>query len=133
VDGLPVIFVFAGAIALAILLRLMAGGLDHQRISDYIQSRGGKVVSCHWSPFGLGWFGEKNDRIYEVTYLDGDGNQHQASCKTSFFSGVYLSEDTVVSPAKGRVDRPQVDRTVLELAEENRRLREELERLKGQS
>jgi hypothetical protein len=128
VEGiLPIVAV---VIALAILFRLAAGMFDHGRIADYIQSRGGKVLSCHWWPFGPGWFGEKRDRIYEVTYLDADGNQHRAACKTSLMSGVYFTQDTIVSGAQRRIDPPQVNRTVMELAEENRRLRQELARLK---
>ena len=127
-----VLVLFAGVIALALLIRLAAGAFDHGRIADYIQSRGGKVLSCHWWPFGPGWFGEKRDRIYEVTYLDAEGNQHRAACKTSLMTGVYFTEDTVVAVSKRRFDPPQVDRTVMELAEENRRLRAELARLKGE-
>jgi hypothetical protein len=46
-------------------------------------------------------------------------------------SGVYFTEDTVVSHSQRRIDPPQ-DRTVMELAEENRRLRAELARLKDE-
>ncbi|HZL89136.1 MAG TPA: hypothetical protein VFB96_12225 [Pirellulaceae bacterium] len=124
---LPIVAV---VVILAIAIRLAAGLFDHSRIADYIQSRGGKVLSCHWWPFGPGWFGEKRDRIYEVTYLDAQGNQHRAACKTSLMSGVYFTEDTIVSGNQRRIDPPQVDRTIMELAEENRRLRAEVERLK---
>ena len=117
-------------IAAAIAIRLAAGMFDHSRIAGYIQSRGGKVLSCHWWPFGPGWFGEKRDRIYDVTYLDAEGNQHRAACKTSFMSGVYFTQDTIVAGSQRRFDSPPVDRTVLELAEENRQLRAELARLK---
>lgn len=91
--GVLVLFaLFAG---LAIGLRLLAAVADHSRIAEYIQSRGGRVISIEWSPFGKGWFGEKNDRIYEVIYYDADGNQHFATCKTSLFSGVYWTEDRI--------------------------------------
>jgi hypothetical protein len=126
---LPIVAVM---IALAILFRLAAGMFDHGRIADYIQSRGGKVLSCHWWPFGPGWFGEKRDRIYEVTYRDAEGNQHRAACKTSLMSGVYFTQDAIIGSARHRIDPPQVDRTVMELAEENHRLRAELARLKGE-
>jgi hypothetical protein len=130
VEGfLPVVAV---VIALAILIRLAAGVFDRSRIADYIHSRGGKVLSCHWWPFGPGWFGEKRDRIYEVTYQDADGNQHRAACKTSLMSGVYFTQDAIIGGSQRRIDAPQVDRTVMDLADENRRLRSELERLKRQ-
>jgi hypothetical protein len=63
--------------------------LDKDRIAAYLAERGSRIVSINWAPFGKGWFGEKNDRIYEVVYYDRDGHQHWATCKTSLFSGVY--------------------------------------------
>jgi len=86
------IVVFAG-IGLVIWIASMS--MDKSRITEYIEQRGGRVVSISWAPFGTGWFGEKNDRIYEVVYYDHEGNQHWATCKTSMFSGVYWTEDRV--------------------------------------
>jgi hypothetical protein len=117
------------AIILAIVIRLAAGGLDHDRVRQYVEARGGRVLESNWAPFGPGWFGEKSDRIYEVRYLDRDGNEHRAHCKTSMWTGVYFTEDTITRYA----DRPQPrhsEPTPSSLEEENRRLREELERLK---
>jgi hypothetical protein len=111
-------------ILIAILIRLAAGGLDHDRVRQYVESRGGTVIEANWSPFGPGWFGEKSDRIYAVRYLDGDGNEHQAYCKTSMWTGVYFTEDQIIKYA----DRPADEKSTLE--EENRRLREELDRLR---
>jgi hypothetical protein len=76
-----------------------ARSLDKDRVRAYIEERGGRVVSINWSPFGKGWFGEKNDRIYEVVYYDVAGCQHLATCKTSLFSGVYWTEDRVAHGA----------------------------------
>jgi hypothetical protein len=75
-------------------------------------------------PFGPGWFGEKSDRIYAVRYLDKDGNEHEARCKTSMWTGVYFTQDEIVRHAKRPSDKQE------SLEEENRRLRDELERLK---
>jgi hypothetical protein len=111
-------------IIIAIGIRLAAGGLDHDRVSQYVESRGGKVIEANWEPFGPGWFGEKSDRIYAVRYLDQEGNEHQAHCKTSLWTGVYFTEDRIVKYA----DRADPQQPSLE--EENRRLREELERLR---
>ena len=82
------------------------------------------MLRANWSPFGPGWFGEKSDRIYRVRYLDADGNEHRAHCKTSMWSGVYFTRDEIVKYA----DRPNEKAESLE--KENRRLREEIERLK---
>jgi hypothetical protein len=84
-------------IIVAIVIRFAAGGLDQDRVKQYVEQRGGKLLTAEWSPFGPGWFGEKSDRIYQVRYLDVDGTDHEE---------------------------------VESLEEENRRLREELARLR---
>jgi hypothetical protein len=57
-----------------------------------------------WAPFGKGWFGEKNDRIYEVVYYDARGDQHWATCKTSLLSGVYWADDRITHRRAGWYD-----------------------------
>lgn len=126
-DGFILIPVF---VIIAIVIRLAAGGMDHDRIRQYVEERGGKVLDSQWSPFGPGWFGEKSDRIYGVRYLDKDGNEHQAHCKTSLFTGVYFTEDQIVKNAAPNT--PGLTPAESELEAENRRLREELERLRRQ-
>ena len=87
------VFLFIG---LAIAIRLIAGSMDEDRVGDYVRSRGGRLLSKEWAPFGRGWVGEKDSRIYNVTYEDAEGALHEATCKTSAFSGVYFTEDRVV-------------------------------------
>jgi hypothetical protein len=113
-------------ILVAIVARLAAGGLDRQRVQQHIAERGGKVLEVTWSPLGPGWFGERSDRIYAVRYLDGDGNEHRAYCKTSMFTGVYFAQDGIVT--RGAM---QPDSKARLLEEENQRLREELARSKS--
>jgi len=129
------VFIFIVFIGIAIAVRLFAGSFDGDRVENYVRERGGRLLEKKWAPFGKGWFGEKDSRIYEISYVDRDGNTHRATCKTSLFSGVYFTEDMIVaygarreSPgARGAADRidPADD-----LAEENRRLRAEIERLR---
>lgn len=69
--------------------------MDKDRITEYVRERGGRIVSINWAPFGKGWFGEKEERLYEVVYYDADGNQHFATAKTSLWTGVYWTEDRV--------------------------------------
>ncbi len=114
------------AIIVAILFRFAAGGMDNDRVRQYVEQRGGKLISAEWAPFGPGWFGEKNDRIYQVRYTDMDGNEHEAFAKTSMWTGVYLTEDRIVRYGKPRVEVEDVE----SLEDENRRLRAELDRLK---
>lgn len=126
--GLPIIL---GFIALAIVIRLLAGGMDGDRVRAYIEQRGGRLLSSGWAPFGKGWFGEKSDRIYEVRYLDGDGNEHEATCKTSLFTGVYFTEDRIVSYGETPGRETRDDSRLTQLEQENRRLREELNRTRN--
>lgn len=117
--------------------------VDKQRITSYVQERGGRIMSISWAPFGKGWFGEKNDRIFEVVYYDKHGNQHFATCKTSLFSGVYWTEDRVAHRKSPWFDslspgnepgNPIINRLPRELGEDEaaevERLREENARLR---
>jgi hypothetical protein len=115
------------AIIVAILFRVGAGSMDHDRLREYVESRGGKVIDSNWAPLGPGWFGEKSDRIYQVRYIDRDGNEHEAYAKTSMWTGVYFTEDRIVDYAKKPIDVDEVET----LEEENARLRAELDRLKN--
>jgi hypothetical protein len=117
------IVIFVVAILIAIMFRFVHGSMDHDRISQYLEARGATVIDAKWVPFGPGWVGKNKDRIYEVRYLDKEGNRHHAYCKTSGWSGVYITEDRIEQAA----DVPEAERL---LQEENRRLREELQRLK---
>jgi hypothetical protein len=139
------IFVLFGVIALG--ARLLAGSMDHQRIEDYIRQRGGRIISINWAPFGKGWFGEQDARLYEVVYYDRDSNQHMATCKTRMLGGVYFTDDQVAHTRARWADRVPEDAAqgkpliysignseaeqdeTARLKEENARLREELERL----
>ncbi|MCL2348423.1 MAG: hypothetical protein FWC50_09200 [Planctomycetaceae bacterium] len=91
----------------------------------------------HWSPFGKGWLGEKDSRIYELTYEDAEGNLHEATCKTSMLSGVYFTEDRIVRKRQQREKHDSQNTPLsheeneVSLQEENRRLREEIERLQN--
>lgn len=117
-------------VILLIGLRVVAGDRDRDRIGEYVASQGGRLIGADWEPFGPGWYGDRRDRIYVVRYLDRDGNEHQAHGKTSLWSGVYFTEDRIVRYA----ERPSADHppavSVEALESENRRLREELDRLK---
>ena len=124
-EPLAVFFIF---IILAVFIRLAAGGMDGDRVEKYIRSKGGKLLDKRWSPFGRGWVGEKNARIYEVRYRDRQGNTHAATVKTSMLSGVYFTEDKIVlrasRPSDNSPSSPSDD-----LVAENERLRRRLAEL----
>lgn len=119
------------ALIFGLIIRLIAGSFDSDRIENYIKAQGGKMISKTWQPFGKGWAGEKNDRIYQVIYLDKDGNRHEAFVKTSSFSGVYFTEDRIIAyntnNQKLAANKPS---TIERLELENERLKREIEALK---
>lgn len=142
-EGLAVLAFFAVFIFIAIIIRVAAGSMDGDRLAQYIAQRGGHLLTKQWTPFGPGWFGEKNARIYEITYRDTEGNVHRASVKTSALAGVYLTEDRIIErvkmeqtpyarPAATPSHAPIAADRMAELEEENRRLREEIERLRNE-
>ena len=118
--GAELLFVF---IPFILAIRFLVDRLDRDRIRKDVAARGGEVEDITWRPFGRGWFGEKSDRVYEVAWTDGMRHAHVAWCKTSLFSGVFWSEDSSML-------RGGAGRDVAALEAENRRLREELERVK---
>jgi hypothetical protein len=141
---MEVFVIITVAVAMAAAFWLVARSFDKDRIREYIEEHGGRVVSISWAPFGKGWFGEKNDRIYEVVYYDKAGNQHFATCKTSFWSGVYWTEDRItyrkstwydtLSPSNepGKPLIGQIPKESESAAEELERLREENARLRAE-
>jgi hypothetical protein len=118
---------FVGIILLAVFIRIIAGSFDGSRVGAYIQSVGGELLDCSWAPFGPGWFGEKDSRIYAIIYRDSAGSVHRAHVKTSLFSGVYLTNDEII-------DSPPPALSVNESAEEEKtRLRRRLAELERDS
>ena len=60
------LWVLLAAIAFHIVMHFV----DKNRIKDEVETKLGRVVSITWNPFGRGWFFEKNERHYEVTYIN---------------------------------------------------------------
>ncbi len=114
--------IFLAFIAFAILFTIVGRFMDTDRVNQHVEERGGRLLEKRWTPFGKGWYGD-NNRIYTVRYVDRDGNEHQATCKTNLFSGVYWTDDTIVRYGEGH-------ESARSLEDENARLRREIERLK---
>lgn len=98
------VLIIIGVIVLAIFFRLIAGAFDGDRVEQYIRDIGGELIDRSWDPFGPGWFGEKDSRIYEVVYRDRDGRIHRAHVKTSMMAGVYFTNDRIVEDATRSVE-----------------------------
>ncbi len=84
--------IFLLAVGAGLAIRVIMHFVDKSRIKDEVESKGGRVISIRWSPFGRGWFFEKNERQYSITYTDRSGANVSANCKTSLFTGVYWAE-----------------------------------------
>lgn len=100
-EAIVIIALLAGVL----IVRLIAGRFDHARIAQEIGRQGGDLRSCQWHLFGPGWLGDKN-RIYHLRYLDREGNEHEAFCKTGMWSGVYFTEDWIVTRAAPHDTQP---------------------------
>jgi hypothetical protein len=118
---MEIIAIFIGVGVVVLFIVVLGRLMDDGRVRRHIEKEGGVLLEKHWNPFGKGWFGEQNARIYDVRYRDRDGNTHKATCKTSALAGVYFTDDHIVDQAHNSRDA---------LLEENRRLRLEIERLK---
>jgi|SRR5262245_31591331 len=97
-------FTLMAIVLLVVLaLRIVMHFVDKNRIKDEVESKLGRVVSINWNPFGRGWFFEKGERHYDVTYIDRSGETISTSCKTSLFTGVYWAEGPRVSEPPPRI------------------------------
>ena len=89
-------------IGAAFVIRRMTGRFDYDRIREYIERGGGKVLDIKWNRFGPGWLGSGSERIYEVRYTTRHGKTCTGTCKTGMFSGVYWTGD---APPSGLAER----------------------------
>jgi hypothetical protein len=91
------------ALVIGLTIRVVMHFVDKSRIKDEIESKGGRVISIAWNPFARGWFFEKNERHYEVTYVDRSGSTISTTCKTSLFTGLYWAEGPNLEPPPPRI------------------------------
>ena len=113
-------------VVVGLSIRLFAGHLDKGRIEAYVKRQGWTMEDRSWDPLGPGWIGERDSRIYQIVFRDEEGNLRRAGVKTSMFSGVYLTDDTIIERPKVP---PKSGLQGAELEAENRRLKENVEKL----
>jgi len=119
------VFVIIPMILLVLVIRLVAGSFDGDRVEAYVREQGWELVDKSWDPFGPGWFGEENARIYQIVYKDQHDALHRAHVKTSMWSGVYLTQDCIVDAPR----HPVAKADGASLRDENRRLRQRISEL----
>ena len=88
-----IIFIFILIILLLIIIQVVAIHLDKERIADAVDKNKWNILGIVWKPFAPGWIGERNERQYEVTFIDENGVQKKRICKTSLFTGVYWRDE----------------------------------------
>ncbi|MCE9584791.1 MAG: hypothetical protein K8T20_20060 [Planctomycetes bacterium] len=60
------------------------------------------MLASRWQPFGKGWLGGGSGMIYAIRFVNADGREHKALCRTGFLVGVWFTEDEIVEPAESR-------------------------------
>lgn len=115
-----------GVLAVIIFIRLKAVSMDEERMKAYFQERGGKLIHSDRDEDAQSLLGKPKFRIHWIRYEDRDGNLHVARCKTSMFSGVYLTDDKIIRYGKPHEASPTA---LADLQAENQRLKDEIDRL----
>ena len=85
-DMFPIVFILAVLVFL-IGNWIFTGKFDCERITKHIEDRGGKVLAIERNYSG--WFGRRDDRTYDVSYITPRDQKITATCKTSISTGVY--------------------------------------------
>jgi hypothetical protein len=79
------------AAVVVIIVRIVGGKLDRQRICEHVEANGGKVIDILSQWFG--GVGGRYVRTYDVTYTTRHGSRISATCITSMTSGVQWMSD----------------------------------------
>ena len=87
--GLIVLFVIV-----VICIRVALHFFDKGRIESAARAKGWKNVTVSWAPFAPGWFFEKGERHYLVTFVDEQGNRRERYCKTGLLTGVFWRDES---------------------------------------
>lgn len=76
-------------VACVICLRVALHFIDRERIFRAACRKGWRDIEVKWAPFARGFFFEKGERHYRVTYRDSHGGRRTSICKTSLLTGIY--------------------------------------------
>lgn len=89
----------SGIIVLIIIcvvgIRVALHFVDKDRIQSAAVQKGLKDVVVSWCPFAPGWFFEKGERHYVVSYRDGNGNPRRRYCKIGLLTGVFWRDENI--------------------------------------
>jgi len=88
------VLIFIGLVGFVILIRIFLHSIDKSNISDAASAKGWTNVDIRWAPFAPGFFFEKGERHYYVTYTNKDGKRGGRYCKTSLLTGVFWRDES---------------------------------------
>ena len=127
-------------VALVVGVRIIAGILDKVRIEKTVQEKGNQLVSIRWTPFAMGWLGSKNERLYQVVWVEPSGRRISSTVKTGMLAGTYFSHSELAEDSSSDAESvassgesPEVmnrEGDLSALKEENQRLRQEITHLR---
>jgi hypothetical protein len=110
---LETIFIVVSLLVIAgVLLWFMNRSMDQDRLRGHLETRGSKLLDLQMLAVGRDWWARSLERSYEVRYLDADGHEHLATCKTGLFKGVNWTDDKFIryadqvegTPLPGKTD-----------------------------
>lgn len=131
-----ILLLILGIAAFSLLAMVLNGRFDKRRIRQHLAQQGARLTGIAHCMRVEAMVLDENERFYRIAYLDRNGWQHGAICKTSCFGGIYHADDQVTGPLPGTPEftafspvepDPSEERLRL-LEEENRRLKEALQR-----
>jgi hypothetical protein len=130
--------VIVSATLLFLLIKMLVtiSGEDRDTIAAFIKERQGRLISAKRLMFGSSWRGEGFARAYDVRFIDAAGVQLQTYCTVFMTGKAEFYEVRVIGGARALPNIPAAPvppaehDSVIDLAAENRRLKEELEQLR---
>ncbi len=89
--GIIVLIIIIGVVGIRVAFHFV----DKDRIQSASVQKGWQDVVVSWCPFAPGWFFEKGERNYLVSYRDENGNPRQRYCKTGLLTGVFWRDENI--------------------------------------
>jgi hypothetical protein len=103
-DPLPItVAIIAFSIVATLVYFAVVSALDKARIENDVLQRGGQVLGFLKGRQGRTTFGDRDNRIYWVEYIDKRGRKIKARAKTSMWAEVWWDEAEEEGPAQSGV------------------------------
>ncbi|MGX8794829.1 hypothetical protein ACR6HW_01865 [Fusibacter sp. JL298sf-3] len=83
---------FGVAIGFAGVYLVLSISRDKKRIRRHFIHKGYESIEIEWAPFGPGFLGDSDNRIYHVGYTE-EGVYHSKYVKTNLGAAVYYTDE----------------------------------------